>query len=214
MNQSNDNIIYIDTREPPPPVLPGIRFVHETLSYGDYRWEGLDGQIVVERKTTNDLINSIKTGRWQRQVPSLVDSGARPILCIERFGLVSLTSGWTFEGLDQAVFSAQLAGCYVCYYYEGRFGSRLLSLFRSTREAGGDTLIPPRRREKGHDRQTTAKLGILASLPGSGPTTARNLLARFGSVSATLDAIKDGSIQGEGIGRSKLTQWRDALGYK
>ncbi len=78
--------VVVDTRELHSPVAHelsklGVEIVPETLDIGDYI---LSGDVIVERKTLNDLVNSILDKRLFEQLKTLKQAYSTPVLLLER----------------------------------------------------------------------------------------------------------------------------------
>lgn len=63
MSPNTDFTIVIDTREQKPYNFYGVEVVHSALKTGDYSVEGFEHRIAVERKSLNDLANTLGRGR-------------------------------------------------------------------------------------------------------------------------------------------------------
>ena len=86
--EGDGTIVYIDHREGRstlPAYLQGLGFetVFTQLPCGDLR---LSERVLIERKTTRDLLESIKSGRLLHQCRSLKASARRPLLLVETGG--------------------------------------------------------------------------------------------------------------------------------
>jgi ERCC4-type nuclease len=68
-------VVIVDTREQAPYLFSDGRVatVRGTLPAGDYSLQGLEGRVVVERKSANDLANTLSTDRerWVRELEKL-----------------------------------------------------------------------------------------------------------------------------------------------
>lgn len=208
------NVIYVDTREPPGIVsehATAPRFERRTLETGDFAWLAGGQRVLVERKTISDFTNSVQDGRWQAQVARLVAQADLPIMLIQDALIGHVHRGWTAQGFDSALVVAQLAGLYVAHYTVGQEQARLLALYDTTTKADHASLIKPRKRIAGYGPDEQAALAILASLPGSGPTTARKLLDAYGSVSRAFDAVRSGTCPQ--VGSKTLRRWQEVLTF-
>ncbi len=78
--------VVVDTRELHSPVAHelsklGVEIIPETLEVGDYI---LSGDVIVERKTLNDFVNSILDKRLFEQLKLLKQSYSTPVILLER----------------------------------------------------------------------------------------------------------------------------------
>jgi ERCC4-type nuclease len=80
-------MIIVDSREPAQlkDALPQfIDVTVETLKYGDYLWTKKDGSLrVIERKTLDDLISSLRTNRLEEQLAGCIKEYRRVSLLVE-----------------------------------------------------------------------------------------------------------------------------------
>lgn len=58
-----ENLIIIDTREQSPYIFDSTSSIRVALSTGDYSIQGFEDKIAIERKTVDDLIGCLSTGR-------------------------------------------------------------------------------------------------------------------------------------------------------
>lgn len=76
MFENNDSLtVVVDTREQKPYEFYGVDVVHTALETGDYSVEGFEEQFAVERKSLNDLANTLGRGRsrFKREVDRAQD---------------------------------------------------------------------------------------------------------------------------------------------
>lgn len=79
-------MIIIDTREQSPYQFPGsgtIGFKEAALKWGDYSLEGGEKIIAIERKSFGDYVNSVSSGRLNRQLLKLSENVESPILMLD-----------------------------------------------------------------------------------------------------------------------------------
>lgn len=211
---TSPGVIVVDTREPPGVVdftrTAAPTYERRTLPTGDFAWEARNRLVLVERKTLTDLCASLIDGRWQSQVARLTESADLPIALIQQGDAFNFP-GWSWQGIDTALFVAQMGGLLLCRYVEGELEKRILALYSTTQQEQHASLVRPRRKIIAAGPEETAALSLLAALPGSGPTTARKLLNEYHTAAAALDAIRSGACGT--VRDSVLRRWQAALGF-
>ena len=77
--------ILVDSREQNPWEFPGVRCVKCALSFGDYAVAGSAHRRAVERKSSQDFVGSITTGRarFLKEFDRAREAGARILLVVE-----------------------------------------------------------------------------------------------------------------------------------
>lgn len=212
--------ITTDTREPATYRAALARLLKDAveapLPTGDYAWTGQDNtRVLVERKTISDLLGSFKDGRWQQQIPRLVEADL-PVLLLE--GSWNLTKGyitlrgrvtpWRFSEVDDFLISAQMLGVHLARTENGpeAVARRIRALYRQT--TSGEYPAPkPRQRLMSCSPDEQVALSLLSALPGVGEKRAKGLLEQHGSLWQALTAIADVSSVGH-----DLPRWQRILG--
>jgi ERCC4-type nuclease len=112
----NLNIV-IDTREQRPYSFKGYgcTCIRKTLKTGDYSLHGLEGEIVIERKSTADLYGSLSTGRkrFEEEFRRLQFINY-PVLLIES-SLLNLLNPFTFSKMKPAAVIASITSWSIKY---------------------------------------------------------------------------------------------------
>jgi len=169
-----------------------VRFVWQRLSRGDYSIGG----VVVERKSVRDLHLAIIQRRLWRQVARLQEGVSHPYLLVEG------------EDLDagplrpQAVRGALVAlaelGIPVIRSVGPEDSALWLKVIAERPDRRVRAYRPPR------PRAVTTPEAMLCAIPGISRTTARNLLAEYGSIAhlATSDPASWLSVPGIGPARA------------
>jgi len=158
-----------------------------------------DGRILlIERKTSDDLLNSLRDGRLLEQVSKLVESRITqqlngkpqtywPYLIItgtlspDRNGktYTGRETGWSWNAVQGALLTAQEMGCYVVYCPSDTEYAKTIS-WLAGRERKLEIDILPQRQPVPVD----AKAVFLMGLPGIGLERARQILEWSGGVLA------------------------------
>jgi len=213
--------ISIDTREPSPFQALGFGGVAPvtvtTLPAGDFHFVTSDTIVVLERKTTQDLLHTVMQDRMLRQVAAMREITAHCYVVITGTFVRSprdtviagnRESGFPWVALIGALTSVQEAGAVLVFCDEDEFETTALRI--AARPHGAIT-IPPMRTTK----VLTLQESVLASLPGVGTTKADALLAfSGGSVAGALAFLTDFRAPGAvaGIGPGIRGRVRTALG--
>ena len=203
--------IIVDDREVPSGVLSVIEEMEDVtaevkrMPLGDYV---IDGRLLVERKTIQDLAISIKDGRLFGQACRLADSPLLTAIVLEGTGHDLKASGMRREAIQGALITLTL------YLGIPLLRSRdlhetirlLLYASRQGRAVASGALPRKGRRYKGKRR---VQAHILQGLPGVGPERAKRLLEQFGSVEAIVAARESelAAVQGIGQGTAQAIRW-------
>lgn len=179
------------------------------LETGDFV---LSGEMVVERKTAIDFINSIQDGRLFNQVGKMRLNFSRPIFLIEG-DVYGTRSAITREAIDGALaFLVAIHGCTVLYVKDQAAAAGLI--FRLAKQAqhglGYDVAF---RRGKTSPGRGEA-LFLIEGTPGVGPTTAIKVLNHFRSVHAFFTASIEEMRKIPGLGAKKVERIHQAIHWK
>ena len=173
----------------------------ERLLLGDFRWSlnKLDDdtllRVVVERKTIQDLLNSVADGRLARFVDSPYNPDELRILLLERSDRKLLKAGfkWKETGVDNVLLECQMRGVPVVSCQEGQVVDRIASLWKWTMQPQHRTAVKPKLASISNgyiDEDKKRAVRTIMGLPGWGEVKALSALREFGTVSAVLDAIR------------------------
>lgn len=179
----------------------------ESLEVGDYI---VSDRVGVEAKTSNDLAKSIVDRRLFSQLETLSKTFEIPLL------LVSGPSLYAAGGVNPESIRGALASAMVDF--------RVPVINVSTPAEAAHLLFAIARREQRERKQTFSLRGskpgptmpafqeyIIASLPGVNTTLARRLLARFGNITAIVQATLEELQTVQGIGKTKAQAIREVL---
>ncbi len=199
--------VQVDFREIPSGIPELLRKISDAvvsisnLPSGDYI---INEAIGVERKSQEDFIQSLVSGRLFAQIARLKRCFPRPLLIIEggpyytshkvhdqaiRGALISITVAWQMP----VMFSRNQQETAEMLIMIGR--QEIASSFPSAIKG-----IRQRRKSGKH-------LSFLQSLPGIGPQLSARLLERMGSLKAVINATPKELMQTAGIGRHKARQF-------
>lgn len=205
--------IVADDRERQSPVIDalrshsGVEVTLQHLALGDYL---LDGRLLVERKTLRDFSTSIKDGRLFEQGLRLAASPLHKAVILEGGPRDLAESGMRREALQGALITLTLFfGIPLLRAADAQESARLMLYAARQFDHIAGKAAPRLFKGKRPKGKRKTQLRILQALPGIGPTTAHNLLDRFGSVEAVLAADEQTLIGVEGIGaaRAKTIRW-------
>ena len=217
--------VLIDQREPD--WVQGLTFggaptLVTLLETGDIQATTDDGAtLAIERKTADDLLNSLKDGRLLEQVARL--AALTPWCYLAICGTLQRgpdgklvtdrgVTGWQYEAVQGALLSMQELGVYVIQTTDDRFEATVLGLANRNR-----TNVLRQKPAKTLGLLTPGET-LLASLPGIGLERVGALLAYAGSPAAALSYLTEPTLRNKehvpGIGPSTKEKVRAALGIR
>ncbi len=196
----NSVTIVVDTRELSSSVVRellslGIISKPKRLEVGDYI---LSSRVCVERKTTEDFLQSIIDGRLFEQAIAMKRSYARPVILVEGDSL------YTSRNLSPQAIRGALAaiavdlGIPVFFTASESESAALIASIARREQLEGERYVEVRGGKP-------ATLGeqqefLVAGLPGINTTLARRLLKEFGSVERIFTASREELMRVHGIG--------------
>jgi DNA excision repair protein ERCC-4 len=192
-----------ERRSPVPAALAALGARVETASLGVADYLIADGW-AVERKTSRDLSRSIISGRLWSQV-SRLRTLRRPYLVIE--GSPFVAPGVARAGVQGAVLQLLDNGIAVLWSHDAEDTARWL-IVMAKRASRVDPEVGARRRR---GTRVTTSVGLLSTVPGVTPATARCLLECFGSIGRVADASIEELMAIPGLGRKRATRLKHAL---
>ena len=213
--------VMIDAREPATKHLLdyGAAAVVTTLDVGDL-WATTDAGhiLIIERKTTEDLLASIKDERLFTQAAAMAEirDGIRfPYLVVE--GFISSDSqgkvitgrgvtGWNYNAVQGALLTVQELGIPIVYCAPDDFANSIQRLGKRSREP--IKVIPHR---------STTHLGegsaVLLALPGIGPEMLNRIGQETAGVGQAICMLSDPEIQSS-VPMATRKRIRKVLGLK
>ena len=159
-------------------------------------------QIGIERKTKNDFLNSIIDKRIIQQLISLKENFTIPLLIIE--GTENL---YEIRNFHPNAVRGMLSSIAIDYQIPTIYTRNLRDTAAfittiATRLEKSKKLFPLLKKRKPLTLKEQQEL-IIESLPGIGPTLAKSLLAKFGSIKEVINASEEEMQKVEKIGKKK-----------
>ena len=192
----------------------GIKVERRQLEVGDY----LINDIVIERKTASDFLNSIYSGRLYTQLKHLRESSSRPLLVIvgriprirwikDKEGrLIPKGLNYKEKAKRRDLFYTNLAISYLSFSIpviylrdQSEFISLVFSLYKRSFSEKRST-IPVKIKEK--SKTEDYKLLVFCSLPGIGGKLAKRLSREY-TLRSFFSLTEDQLREIEGIGDKK-----------
>ena len=215
------NAVIIDSREPKwvqQLAFGGMPVSVAQLEHGDLWATSDDGQLIaIERKTSDDLLNTLAADRLFLQVSGLRTVSPWSYLVVTgQFyrgadGKVITDrgpTGWTWAAVQGALLTVQELGVGVVFAGTD-FDYEPTVLRLGNRQHDPTLVVPPAKAVKA----LTAGEAILAALPGIGIERARSLLERHESAAAALAELTDMTAESTpGIAEVTKRNIREALG--
>jgi Fanconi anemia group M protein len=176
------------------------------VRYGDYI---INDAITIERKTARDFLISIIDGRLFKQLSHLKKHCPRPLLLIEGN---PFETGLAFDpqAIKGGLLSTQVIW-YVPVLFSGSKEETRDIFLMLGRQEERDLEVVPLRGGYRPKRLKSRQLYLLQGLPQVGPTTAKRLLAHFGSVAKIMTATVAELMRVEGIGQVAAKAIREVL---
>ena len=209
MTTINPVNIIADDREPDSvinqlKVYDNIKLTKQRLAIGDYE---INGRLLVERKTLQDLVASIKDGRLFKQACRLANSPLQTLIILEGT-TKNLKSNMRREAIQGALITISIyfAIPLLRSMHPQETAQLMLYVAQQNKVISNNTLRRKGKRPKGK-RKT--QLHILQGLPNIGSERANALLDQFGSIEAVLTATTNElqKIDGIGSGIAKKIRW-------
>jgi len=207
-------LVYVDTREQSSVITKlledmGALVKIKQLEVGDYV---ISDQIVIERKTVEDFLNSILDGRLFNQMVKMASNYNSPVILVEgdRNELFAL------RNIHRNSIIGALTSIAVNY--------RMPILFCDTpREIAEYIFVTAKREQLGAAKDIRLRIGrkgislpekqrfVAESLPSVGPSLARKLLQAFGSLKNIANADTNKLMEIEKIGEKKAKEITNVL---
>lgn len=179
------------------------KVVKKMISPGDYV---VSEGFAVERKTFQDLVQSIYKKRLFEQIERLHQAYPRCCLIVEGdigYGLATLYNPFIFWGaLAKAIIEWSIP--IVFTINEDQTAQFIFSLAKKLQEEEKER-VEVRYKPKFYTRTDQQRFAV-QGLPGIGPKLADKLLQRFGSVRRVFTATKDELLGVEGFGEKRIEE--------
>jgi len=205
--QGNKIIIFIDSREHASNVTKEL-FSHEDvktimkpLDIADYV---LSKDVCVERKTIEDFLGSILDGRLFQQMLNMRQNYLKPLVILEG----NLDELFTLRNIHRNSIIGALTSIALDYQVpvlntrDAKETAEYLYVIAKREQIGRDTEVRLRVGRKGLTLAEQQRF-IIEGLPLVGPLLAKNLLEKFGSIKAIVDADEKTLQEIENLGKKK-----------
>ena len=188
-------------------VQPQVRLEWRQLLVADYV---IGESAAVERKSAADFVSSIIDRRLFDQVERMVESFVHPILIIEGGDLYSVRRVHSNAIRGALSYVALLKGMPILPTADAQDTAALLLIMARHSQHGLGYQVPLRPKPRATSPVQQQEY-VLQALVGVGPTTARALLAHFGSVAAALRADEGELCAVPGVGAKRARNIRAIL---
>lgn len=201
--------IHTDSREPALIIdllrkRENVTIFNSQLPFGDY---SVGGGIVIERKTADDLLNSMRDDRFHEQALNMVLHAAKPYYLLEgdiyktrsEFSVQSLAGSMAWlsaQGISIIPSSSPLATAETIYFM--------------AKNAQVDMRNVPLRSKKPKVTELNVKL-VLESFPGIGAGGSDKLITHFGSIRALVMATPEQIAEVPRIGKASAQKIHDVI---
>ncbi|MFH0836660.1 MAG: ERCC4 domain-containing protein [Candidatus Aenigmatarchaeota archaeon] len=206
-------VIYIDHREATGILdilkdYENVKIIEKQLRVGDYL---LSKRVAVERKVTNDFLQSMTNGRLFKQLKNLKQSYSKPLLIIEGEESVFESKNIHPNAIAGALASITITNSIpILWTHNQKETASLLYTIakREQQELKKDVKIREKISFPSSNRQQEY---IVSGLPNISTTLAKRLLNHFKTPSAVFTASKEDLQKIEGIGKDKAEAIRKVL---
>ena len=213
-NESDLPVVYADSREGNSKVIRHLTEMEmdvkvHSMAVGDYQ---VSDEVVIERKTTKDFVDSIIDKRLFKQARELSEEFKKPLIILEG---ENIYNGMLHPNAIRGTL-ASLALDFRISIIPTRNSQDTAAMIKriAVREQTGEKTSISIRTDKKPVTMTEQQLFIVESLPNIGPVNAKNLLKHFGSVSNVLNASESDLQEVEGIGKKTAENIRKVIDAK
>jgi Fanconi anemia group M protein len=186
----------------------GANIAVENLNFGDYV---INNNVVIERKTTTDFVNSIIDGRLFRQALGLKRYYERPLVLIEGDPL--------FQDISNNIHPNAIKGALVSLSVKWKIpvifskDPEETAIYLSLISAQNEYLAGEVKKRQGKKPKKPGKrpLYFLTGLPYVGEKTGLKLLNHFGSIEKVVNAPSEELREVPGVGNKKVEMIKEVL---
>lgn len=201
--------IHTDSREPALIInllrkRENVTLFNSQLPFGDY---SVGGGIVIERKTANDLIQSMLDDRFHEQALNMVLHVAKPYYLLEG-DVYATRSKFSVQSLAGSM--AWLAAQGISIIPSSSPQSTAETIFFLAKNAQVDMRDVPLRSNKPKVTELNVKL-VLESLPGIGAGGSDKLITHFGSIKALVMATPEQIAEVPRVGKASAQKIHDVF---
>lgn len=194
-------VVFADTREGNSKVIRHLSEMEidvkvQAMAVGDYQ---VSDEVVIERKTAKDFVDSIVDKRLFKQARSLMEEFKRPLIILEGDDLYNgMINPNAIRGSIASI--ALDFGISIIPTRNAQDTAAMIKRIAIREQSGEKTPIQIRTDKKPVDLWEQ-QLFIIESLPNIGPVNAKNLLEHFGTVANIINASESQLQEVEGIGK-------------
>ena len=181
----------------------------QAMAVGDYQ---VSDEVVIERKTAKDFVDSIVDKRLFKQARSLMEEFKRPLIILEGDDLYNgMINPNAIRGSIASI--ALDFGISIIPTRNAQDTAAMIKRIAIREQSGEKTPIQIRT-DKKPVNLWEQQLFIIESLPNIGPVNAKNLLEHFGTVANIINASESQLQEVEGIGKKTAVNIRKVVDSK
>lgn len=207
-------VVFADTREGNSKVIRHLSEMEidvkvQAMAVGDYQ---VSDEVVIERKTAKDFVDSIVDKRLFKQARSLMEEFKRPLIILEGDDLYNgMINPNAIRGSIASI--ALDFGISIISTRNAQDTAAMIKRIAIREQSGEKTPIQIRT-DKKPVNLWEQQLFIIESLPNIGPVNAKNLLEHFGTVANIINASESQLQEVEGIGKKTAANIRKVVDSK
>lgn len=207
-------VVFADTREGNSKVIRHLSEMEidvkvQAMAVGDYQ---VSDEVVIERKTAKDFVDSIVDKRLFKQARSLMEEFKRPLIILEGDDLYNgMINPNAIRGSIASI--ALDFGISIIPTRNAQDTAAMIKRIAIREQSGEKTPIQIRT-DKKPVNLWEQQLFIIESLPNIGPVNAKNLLEHFGTVANIINASESQLQEVEGIGKKTAANIRRVVDSK
>ena len=207
-------VVFADTREGNSKVIRHLSEMEidvkvQAMAVGDYQ---VSDEVVIERKTAKDFVDSIVDKRLFKQARSLMEEFKRPLIILEGDDLYNgMINPNAIRGSIASI--ALDFGISIIPTRNAQDTAAMIKRIAIREQSGEKTPIQIRT-DKKPVNLWEQQLFIIESLPNIGPVNAKNLLEHFGTVANIINASESQLQEVEGIGKKTAANIRNVVDSK
>ena len=207
-------VVFADTREGNSKVIRHLSEMEidvkvQAMAVGDYQ---VSDEVVIERKTAKDFVDSIVDKRLFKQARSLMEEFKRPLIILEGDDLYNgMINPNAIRGSIASI--ALDFGISIIPTRNAQDTAAMIKRIAIREQSGEKTPIQIRT-DKKPVNLWEQQLFIIESLPNIGPVNAKNLLEHFGTVANIINASESQLQEVEGIGKKTPANIRKVVDSK
>ena len=212
--EKTNPVVYADSRESNSKVIRHLSEMEidvqvRSMAVGDYQ---VSDEVVIERKTAKDFVDSIIDKRLFKQARELSEEFKRPLLILEGDDIYN---GMIHPNAVRGTIAA-IAIDFGISIIPTRNSQDTAAMIKriAVREQSGDKVNIQIRTDKKPTSLWEQQLFIIESLPNIGPVNAKNLLQHFGTVEKVINASESELQEVDGIGEKTAKNIRKVVESK